>query len=212
MKRIPEYITQDQLTNSMNEIAGISDENPDLSKFDDMTENEKVTAFIKPPAEIDRNLLEEIAFLINKIGHYKDKNSGKFIGPDTIDRLLEAEWIGYAMSPDNVPVAAVTLVDTTDEGWNGVIPRNYYELKAGKSLGNKLERRMFSVDEEYINTNVGKELERIVQEKVPDIYAVSILDNVDDTKFLLQNGYDLIAEFHSDITDNYLGLWILEDA
>ena len=208
MKRLPEYFTQDSLESYNNEFSTVSDESPELQE----ETKEKVTAYIKPPSEIDRDLLEEISFLINKTGHYKDKKTGKTIGPDTVDRLLESEWIGYVLNSNSIPVAAVTLVNTTEEGWAGVIPRNYYELKAGKSLGNKLERRMFTLDEDYQNTNVGAELERIIQEKTKDIYAVSVLDKVEDTKFLLQNGYDLIAEFDSDLTDNFLGLWIVEDA
>lgn len=212
MKRMSEYInyvSKDNLDSYNNEFSNVSDDIPALPASE---EKEKVRAYIKTPNEMDRTLLEEISFLINETGHYKDNASGKLVGPDTIDRLLESEWIGYVMSSENIPIAAVTLVDTTHEGWSGAIPRNYYELKAGKSLGNRLERRMFTVDEEYANTNIGPELERIVQEKVQDIYAVSVLDKVEDTKFLLQNGYDLIAEFDSDLTDNYLGLWVLENA
>lgn len=208
MKRLPDYFTPDTLDSYNNEFASISDVVPAAEP----EPKEKVRAYIKPPAEIGRELLEEISYLINKTGHYKDNKTGKTIGPDTIDRLLESEWIGYVLSSDNIPIAAVTLVNTTEEGWAGTIPRNYYELKAGKSLGNKLERRMFTLDEEYDGTNVGVELERIIQEKTTDIYAVSVLDKVEDTKFLLQNGYDLIAEFDSDLTDNYLGLWIVDNA
>jgi hypothetical protein len=172
-------------------------------------DNNRFISFIKRPEDIDEDVLYMLSDLVDKKTQLDEKTykTDDFKGPNTVDKLADSLAIAYILD-DNIPVAVATLVDPTIENYKGFIPSDYYELKTGYQLENRLQQEYFVVKDELNNMGLSSELRGLLETITPNMFTV--VSSVDEQTIsgLAKNGYNFIAELDTDWDYNPVQLWI----
>ncbi len=177
------------------------DEQPfDATKFDVMSTD---------PKELDQDVLNQLADIIDKKTHYSvnELSESNDVGPNTIDRILNAIVAVYVLDR-GMPVGVSILTDPTIENYKGIIPGDYYELKTGKSLENRLQQEFFAVKPEYHNKGIAQELKNKLQEISEHMFVINKTSDVETSTGLAKNGYKLLGQFNTDWESEPIELWI----
>jgi len=180
---------------------GIVDEVPyDSSQFQSVIED---------PKNIPEGLLQQLADIIDKKSHYSvnDNTDNSVKGPNTIDRLSNSIAIAY-ISKDGIPVAVGTLVDPTIENYKGIIPSDYYELKSGKPLENRVQQDFFAVTPENHDKGIAQELKQLLSTITPNMFVINSVTDKETSTGLFKNGYKLLTRFNTEWESEPIELWV----
>ena len=169
----------------------------------------RFTSFINAPELIDEDVLYLLADIIDKKTNLdeKDYTTSDFKGPNTIDKLSDSIAIAYILE-EGVPIAVATLIDPTVENYKGFIPSDYYELKSGIQLEDRVQQEFFVVKDEYNNLGLAGKLRELLETMSPNMFTV--IDSRDEHSIsgLSKNGYSFISEIKTDWDINPVQLWV----
>lgn len=184
----------DALVESINEIPY------DTNRF---------TSFTVEPNQIDENTLYQLADIFDKKTHMNDEDLSvsQYTGPNTVDKILDAIAVIY-IEENGVPVAAAILADPTKEDYNGIIPSDYYEMKSGTSVENRMEQEYFDVLPDKRGLGLATELRKQIDALAPNTFII-VPDNDTDTMNGLEvNGYTHVATFEIDGEVYPVQMWV----
>jgi len=197
------HLVDDQAQQPQPEPEAVTD-NEDIPFSTDRYESYTVN-----PNEISEDLLHQLADIIDKKSYYNenDFSDSSIKGPNTTDRILNSIAVAYVME-EGLPVAVATLLDPTVENYKGIIPSDYYELKSGRSMENKIQQEFFAVKPEYHNRGFAQELKRLLLETAPAMFIINPVSDKETSTGLFKNGYKLVARFDTEWESEPVELWI----
>ena len=168
-------------------------------------------SFIVAPEKLDDQALYSIADLFDgKVSSesfdYTPSIDQK--SPNTIDKINDSVAVAY-ITKDGIPVAACTLRDPTEENYQGIISNDYYEMKSGVSLENRLEQEFFEVHPDFHDLGLAQELRSLVSTVVDATFTVIPSSSQDKATGLASGGFELASEFNVDWSDVPVQLWII---
>ena len=172
-------------------------------------DNERLKSFVTSPGEVDENTLYQIADIFDKKTHMNDEDLivNQESGQNTVDRILDAVALIY-IEENGIPVAASLLVDPTKENFKGIIPSDYYEMKSGVSIENRMKQEYFEVLPDKKKLGLASELRRQIQEISPYTFIVVPENDTDTTDGLSKNGYTKTSTFKVDGESVPVELWL----
>jgi hypothetical protein len=166
-------------------------------------------SFIVHPSEIEEDVLHQLADIIDGKTHFSkdDIKEETPKGPTTVDRIMTAIAVAY-VTEENLPIAVSILQDPTIENYKYILPNDYYELKSGVSLEEKIQQEFFSFKPDKYTPKVGMELKQLLMSNSPKLFIVTL--SVDETtnKYLAGCGYKAISTFNTEWEKNPVNLWI----
>lgn len=191
------------LNESINKNVYEKEANPDLP-FD----ASKFQTFISQPIKVPEDVLFQVADLFDGNNHFEENDiEDKQIGPSTSDKIVGSLVVAYILE-NNIPVAGATLLDPTKANYKGIIPGDYYALKSGVSLEDRVQQEFFAVAPDKHNLGLAQELKKILEEVAPKMYVIAIENDLDTILGLKKNGYKCVARFQTDWEDVPVQLWI----
>lgn len=167
-------------------------------------------SFIVAPNKLDDQALFAIADLFDGKVSAENFNHTDVIdqkSPNTSDKITESLAIAY-ITKDGIPVAACTLRDPTQVNYDGIVSNDYYELKSGVSLENRLEQEFFEVHPDYHDQGLAMELRRLVSSVVDKTFTVIGAGDQSKSIGLEKAGFEPVAAFNVDWTNEPVLLWI----
>lgn len=160
------------------------------------------------PIELDTDVLYQLADLIDKKCQLDrpevDQNSIK--GPNSVDKILSSLAVAY-ITEEGIPVAVATLVDPTTENYKGIVPKDFYSLKASVNLENRIQQEYFVVADEYKGVGISDTIRTLLEGVAPAMFVVIDSADTDTIKGLIANGYKPIAKFTTSWDDFPVQLW-----
>jgi len=199
----------DTFNNKINPLVdGKSDEHTESEDVEVNYEPERYESSIVDPKNISEELLHQLADIVDKKSYYNvnDFSDNSTKGPNTVDRILNAIAVAYVMK-EGLPVAVATLLDPTVENYKGIIPSDYYELKSGTSMEDKIQQEFFAVKPEYHNRGLAQELKRLILKTAPSMFIINPISDKETSIGLFKNGYKLISRFDTEWEDEPIELW-----
>lgn len=161
------------------------------------------------PSDLPDDVLYQLSDIIDKKNNLDtpetDTNTTK--GPNTIDKLLASLAVAY-VTEDNIPVGVATIVDPTVENYTGIIPLDFYSLKASTNLENRIQQEFFSVTDEYKQMGIAGELRRLLETVAPAMFVVPDASDKDTINGLKNNGYVYVNQFNTDWDATPVQLWL----
>jgi len=169
---------------------------------------EKYESITINPSELTDELLHQLADIIDKKTTY---NTEDLINIDAIgnttDTLLASLAVVY-IAENTVPVAVASVSDPTLVNNKGVIPSDFFELKSGVQIENRLQMDSFTIIPEKMGQGLDTKLNQMVTAITPSIFYVN--PNTEDiTKNMLaKNGYKLASTFETEWEKIPQELWV----
>lgn len=167
-------------------------------------------SFIVAPDKLDDQALFAIADLFDGKVSAENFNHIAVIdqkSPNTSDKITESLAVAY-ITKDGIPVAACTLRDPTQVNYDGIVSNDYYELKSGVSLENRLEQEFFEVHPDYHDQGLAMELRRLVSSVVDKTFTVINASDQAKAVGLEKAGFEPVAAFNVDWANEPVLLWI----
>ena len=124
-----------------------------------------------------------------------------------MDKINDAIAVAY-ITEDGIPVAASTLRDPTIQDYKGIIPGDYYELKSGVSLENRLQQEYFEIHPDFHDMGLAGELRRTLKTIVDDMFVIVPVTDTNTIAGLNTAGYKKMSEFKTDWEQVPVQLWI----
>ena len=164
---------------------------------------------IVDPKDIPDELLQQLADIVDKKTHF---NENDFIdsnakGPNTADKILNSVAVAY-ITEGSIPVAVATLIDPTKQNYKGIIPSDYYELKSGKPLENRIQQEFFAIMPEYHDKGLAQELKSLLLETSPNMFIINSTTDKETATGLAKNSYKLISRLDTEWEDEPIELWV----
>lgn len=166
-------------------------------------------SFIVNPTEIPDDLLYQLSDIIDGKTHFStdDIKEEEPEGPTSKDKILGSIAVAY-IAVDNLPIAVALLQDPTIQNYQGVIPCDYYELKSGKSLEQRIQQVFFAFKPDMYSPEVGKELKQKLESNSPNLFVVTLSTDETTNKYLIECGYRLVSDFTTEWEQSIVNLWI----
>lgn len=172
-------------------------------------DTERFSAYAKTPDKIPEDKLQVLVAIIDGKHSPRPKDfevTSRPI-PATIDRLLNSDTVIYICDGDT-PVAVATLVDPTQESYQGFRPVEMYSLYTGINLDGMLQQEFFAVDEGYHGMGLGTELRAQIAKLGITTFTIVDADDRDTMVGMINNGYTLSAVIPDDGCGHATQLWI----
>lgn len=166
-------------------------------------------SFVVNPAEIAEDLLYQLSDIIDSKTHFAtdDIKENEQEGPASKDKILNSIAVAY-INVDNLPIAVALLQDPTIENYQGIIPGDYYELKSGKSLEQRIQQVFFAFKPDMYSSEVGKELKQKLESNSPNLFIVTPSTDETTNRYLIECGYRLVSNFTTEGEQEPVNLWI----
>jgi hypothetical protein len=166
-------------------------------------------SFVVNPTELDEDLLYQLADIIDGKTHFNEQDikEEEPEGPTTHDGILNSIAVAY-ITEDNLPLAVALLKDPTVENHKFIIPNDYYELKSGKSLEERIQQEFFAFKPDKYTQEVGMKLKKILEDNSPNLFMVVTSTDELTNKYLTQAGYKMTASFNTEWEKSSVNLWI----
>lgn len=166
-------------------------------------------SFVVNPSELDDDLLYQLADIIDGKTHFNEQDikEEEPDGPTTHDNILNSIAVAY-ITEDNLPIAVALLKDPTVENHKFIIPNDYYELKSGKSLEERIQQEFFAFKPDKYTQKVGLEFKKLLESNSPNLFIVVISTDELTNKYLAQTGYKMTSTFNTDWEKNLVNIWI----
>ena len=159
-------------------------------------------------SELPEDILNQMIIIGENFGQFRDRE-GKLIGNSVRDLILETQHAVWVTDGDYKVVAMALIVDSNDDEWFGFQLRRYIELKIGKDLKRRNERRMFAVLDGYLGSGVEDVVETELRSIDPNLFALCRLNEAHIIKQLKDSGYVFVGKYHSEYTDYDIGVWVM---
>lgn len=204
-KTFLEYQQLKEYNNQIQRVMFESEEKPVEVPYDP----NRFQSIIAGPEDIDDDVIYLLADLIDKKTNLdeKDYTTDDIKGPNTADKLMNSLAIAF-ITENELPVAVATLIDPTVENYKGFIPSDYYELKTGTSLENRLQQEFYVVKDELDGYGLSGELRRLLDSVTPDMFVTVLASDKKTIRGLQNNGYKFIAQFDTSWDIEPVQLWI----
>lgn len=171
-------------------------------------DSKKFQTFISKPTEVPQDVIYQLSDLFDGNNHFEENEiEDKQIGPLTSDKIIGSLAVAYILE-NNIPVAGATLLDPTKANYKGIIPGDYYALKSGVNLEDRVQQEFFAVAPDKHDLGLAQELKKILEEVAPKMYVIAIENDPDNIFGLKKNGYRFVARFQTDWEDAPVELWI----
>lgn len=168
----------------------------------------KFQTYISKPEDVPEDVTYQLADLFDENTHFEKTNTdAQQIGPSTPDKIKESLAVAYILE-NNIPVAGATLLDPTKQNYKGIIPGDYYALKSGFNLEDRVQQEFFEVAPDKHNLGLAQELKKTLEEVAPKMYVIVTNNDTDTVSGLQKNGYKFVAQFKTDWEDAPVQLWI----
>jgi hypothetical protein len=192
----------------LNKTPGKSEEPQKVIRPETKYDTDEFKSYIVNPKDIPETILKQLADVVDKKSFFnKNDPSAKPAGPDTTERILSSIAVACILQ-NTIPVAVATLLDPTKENYKGIIPCDYYELKSGKSLEDRIQQDFFAVVPEKQNLGLAQELKRQLMTVAKKMFVINLSSDVETAKGLAKNGYKLISVFNTEWEQEPVELWI----
>lgn len=161
------------------------------------------------PADLTDDVLYQLSDLIDKKTNLDtpETDTTTLKGPNTIDKLLASLAVAY-VTESGIPVGVATLVDPTVENYMGIIPLDFYSLKAATNLENRIQQEFFTVADEYKAMGIAGELRRLLETVAPAMFVTVDMADKDTIQGLKNNGYVYVNKFITDWDNIPVQLWL----
>jgi len=160
------------------------------------------------PTELDEDLLFQLADIIDGKTHFNTQDiKEEEDGPTTYDNILNSIAVAY-ITEDNLPIAVALLKDPTIENHKFIIPNDYYELKSGKPLEERIQQEFFAFKPDKYTQEAGMELKKLLESNSPNLFIVVVSTDELTNKYLAQTGYKMASTFNTDWEKTLVNLWI----
>lgn len=191
------------------EVLGETKSEPEITSEVETSygENPSLEVCIKNPKDVSDDVIFQLADLIDGYGHFQQNEEGPQTGPNTADRLRDALAVVYILE-QGIPVAGAILVDPTKPNYKGIIPGDYYEIKSGESLEDRVQQDFFIVQPDKKGLGLARKLKAALESIAAKMFVVITSTDSDTESGLLKNGYTFLAEFETDWEDVPVQLWI----
>jgi hypothetical protein len=172
-------------------------------------DNNTFTSYHTTPMDIDNDLLYQLADIIDKkmSFDYKPFTTQSFKAPNTVERLLNSEYIIYILE-EGLPVAVATLIDASKENFMGIIPIDFYSLKSAYNLSGRMQQEFFTIVDEKRDMGLAGELRKYLDKLSPQSFIIVSSTDIDTLKGIEKNNYEFIAEFNTSWDKTSVQLWI----
>lgn len=166
-------------------------------------------SIIVNPTELTEDILYQLADIIDGKTHFSenDVKEEEPEGPSTVDKINNAIAVAY-ITEEGLPVAVSILQDPTIENYKYIIPIDYYELKSGVSLKERIQQEYFSFKPDTYTPKVGQELKQLLVSNSPKLFVVNISVDEITNKYLEGCGYKMVSSFDTEWEENPVNLWI----
>lgn len=164
-------------------------------------------SFIVAPDKLDDQLLYGLVDLIdNKISSYTNNNIQQSENsPNIVDIIMDSLAVAY-ITDEGIPIATCILIDPTKEDYRGQIPADYYEIKTGMPLTNRIKQEFFVVHPDYHDIGMAGELRRLISTIAPHTFTVVPSIDTPTNMGLSDAGYDMESTFDDNGVESHL--WI----
>lgn len=209
-KHIPHsFLTLGDLKSFNESVSdGVIDNNTEVEKSIpyDPTKFESV---IVDPVDVNDEVMLQLADIIDKKTQLdqRDYTAKAFKAPNTLDRLLKADKIAYIME-NGIPVAVASIVDAKQENYMGIIPADFYALKAAMPLNDYMHQEFFTVVDEKKDMGLSGELRRLLESIAPKMFITIPVTDKDTLTGVANNGYKFVSEFETDWEVAPVQLWM----
>lgn len=169
-------------------------------------------AYVETPDKIPEERLNQLVAIID--GKYsstpKDADVATRPVPATIDRLLNSDTVVYICDAENgnTPVAVATIVDPTQESYQGFRPVEIYSLLTDKNFDGMLQQEFFAVDEGYRGMGLGTELRAQIAKLGITTFTVVDADDRETMVGMINNGYEMVAVVPDDGSGHPVQIWV----
>ena len=183
------------------EHAGVS-----FFKFAGMIES--VSTAISPsyqtqsasPAEIPDDVKSSLAEC------YRNNSIPNSEAPDARSIIDACETVAWVTINGNIAGLA-GVIDPDREDWSGHVPRKFYELRTGKLLTGRKERRFLVVEKSHERRGIPSMLDIELAKKHEYMYAVTRSDVPGSSQAMKTLGYIPVAPYTDSLNVMYV-LWI----
>jgi len=209
---IHDFLTVSEMDNFNDKVKMVMNKKPagDAKTPEPVTKEPLVTeSYTVNPTEISDDVLYQLADIIDGKTHFNtnDIKEEEPEGPTAKDKILGSIAIAYT-TENNLPIAVALLEDPTVENYNNIIPSDYYELKSGKSLEQRIQQEFFAFKPDKYSPEVGKELKQLLESNSPNLFIVTSSINDQSTKYLAECEYRMVSTFKTEWEKNPVNLWI----
>lgn len=211
---VHDFLTVSELDNFNDKVSAIVNKDdkkdtPQSSEIDIENEPTNQESFIVNPSELDEDLRYQLADIIDGKTHFNedDIKEEKAKGPTTSDNILNSLAVAY-ITEDNLPIAVALLKDPTVENHKFIIPCDYYELKSGASLEERIQQEFFAFRPDKYNQKLGMELKKTLMEDSSELFIITSSTDKSTNAYLTQCGYKVASTFDTEWEKNPVNLWI----
>jgi hypothetical protein len=171
-------------------------------------------AYARNPNDIDRDTLVDLADMVdrahdarNVIAAQQAAGREPMATPRTIDQLMNSIMVVY-VTCDGAPVAVTNVVDPSVEDYHGYVPLKFYSMKTGYDLDGRLQQSFFSIDEDYRDTGVARELLLQLNANASPCFVVVDPTDAPTVRNVQEGGYMNVGKLTVDGTGNEMELWV----
>lgn len=167
-------------------------------------------SFVVSPEKLDDQILYGLSDLFDGKVSAMDTDllaNVEKVSPNTVDKIMASVAVAY-ITEDGIPVAGCTLRDPTTVDFRGMIPADYYEMKTGVNLENRLEQEFFQIHPDYHDQGLASELRRMISTVVDYTFIVVPSNDTSTIIGLSKAGYKLVSKFIADFDKTESQLWV----
>lgn len=171
-------------------------------------------AYAKNPADIDSTTLAELADVVDRAHDSKNviavqQAMGRepMATPRTVDQLTNSILVIY-ITCDDAPVAVTNVVDPSVEDYHGYVPIKFYSMKTGYNLDGRLQQSFFSIEEDYRDSGVARELFLQLNANASPCFIVIDPTDAPTVKNVQESGYMKVGHLKIDGSENEMELWV----
>ena len=167
-------------------------------------------SFVVSPDKLDDQILYGLSDLFDgKVSAMDTDLLAKVekVSPNTVDKIMSSVAVAY-ITEDGIPVAGCTLRDPTTIDFRGMIPADYYEMKTGVNLENRLEQEFFQIHPDHHDQGLAGELRNLISTVVDYTFIVVPSNDTSTIIGLANAGYKMASKFIADFDKTESQLWL----